>query len=328
MARTVRFHEIGGPEVLRLDDLEIPDPGPGEVRIRTRALGINRAESMFRRNEYLQTPQLPSGLGYEAAGEVDAVGDGVDLPVGAAVSVVPAFAMTDYAVHGELVTAPAHAVVRHPDELAWTDAAALWMMFLTAWGGLVSTAGLGKDDVVLVPAASSSVGLAAIAVAHRVGARAIALSRSPGKKQDLLDAGADAVIVTGEQDIGDEVRRLTDGRGAQVAFDPVGGPTFAELTGALAREGVAVVYGALSPETTPLPVMDVLGKHLTVRGFELFEVTSDPDRRAEGVAFVLDGLRDGELRPVIARTFPLDDIVGAHEYLESNQQFGKIVVTV
>ena len=125
-----------------------------------------------------------------------------------------------------------------------------------------------------------------------------------------------------------EVRRITGGKGARVVFDPVGGPTVAKLTAAMARRGILFQYGMLSTEPTPLPLADVLGKSLTVRGYVLFEITNDPRRLERAKQFIIDGLAAGKLKPVIAKTFPLDQIVAAHRYLESNQQIGKIVVTV
>lgn len=327
MPRIVRFHETGGPEVLRLDEVDVPHPGPDEVVIEARALGLNRAEEMFRRGQYVQDPVLPAKIGYEAAGTVQVVGGNVThVRTGDAVSVIPAFGMNDYGMHGEVVLAPAHAVVKHPQHLSWDEAAAAWMMFITAYGGLIDLAGVGQGDTVLIPAASSSVGLAAIQICSMVGATPVALSRTSSKRQALLGHGAAAVIATQDQDVPAEVRRLTGGAGARVAFDPVGGPGFAELTAALAKEGTVLVYGALASGTTPLPVMDVLGKHLTIRGYELFELTTDPARRARAAEFVHRGLDSGALKPLVSTTFALDDIVAAHEYMASNQQFGKIIV--
>jgi NADPH:quinone reductase-like Zn-dependent oxidoreductase len=118
------------------------------------------------------------------------------------------------------------------------------------------------------------------------------------------------------------------GKGARVVFDPVGGPTLAKLAQATARLGMIFLYGALDPEPTPLPLFDVLGKWLTVRGFVLMEITSDPERLDRARRYINDGLAGGSLRPIIAKTFPLSNIVLAHRYLESNQQIGKVVVTV
>ena len=329
MPRIVRFHETGAPEVMRIEELPSRDPGENEVRIRVRALGLNRAEAMFRNGMYLEEPRLPSGLGYEAAGLVDAVGPGVrGFQPGQAVSTVPAFSMNDYSMYGELVIAPVHAVVAHPPALGFDEAAAIWMQYLTAWGALVGIAALGRGDVVLVPAATSSVGLAAIQLCKAAGARPIALTRTRAKAAALAAAVPDTEMVfTEEQDLAAEVMRLTGGQGARIAFDPVGGPTVARLAAAMAPGGILIEYGALSPEPTPFPLFAALGKGLTMRGYTLFEVASDPARLEAGKRAVLDHLAGG-LRPEIPRRFPLEQIVEAHRFLESNAQVGKIVVEV
>ncbi|TIV63055.1 MAG: NADPH:quinone reductase, partial [Mesorhizobium sp.] len=125
MARVVRFHARGGPEVLRIEDVEVPPPGPGEVRIRVKALGLNRAEVSLRKGSYIETPALPSGLGLEAAGIVEAVGDGVDdFAPGDAVSIIPPHSIGRWPAYGELVTFPAELVVKHPPSLGFEAAAA------------------------------------------------------------------------------------------------------------------------------------------------------------------------------------------------------------
>ena len=330
MARVVRFYRTGGPEVLQIDSVDTPQPGAGEVRIQVKALGLNRAESMFRLGAYLEEPSFPSQLGYEAAGIVDAVGPTVQgVKVGDAVSTIPSFSQGKYGVYGDVAVVPATAVVKHPASLSWEQAAAVWMQYMTAYGALIEIAKLTAGDVLLVPAASSSVGIAAIQIANLVGATPIALTRSEEKRPALTRLGAAHVVATGTQDLVAEVKRLTAGQGARVVFDPVGGPTVAKLAAAMAGHGILFQYGALSPEPTPLPLMEVLSKSLTIRGYVLFEITSDPARLERGKQFVIDGLTAGKLKPVIAKTFPsLTQIVDAHRYLESNQQIGKVVVTV
>ncbi|MCX5097310.1 zinc-dependent alcohol dehydrogenase family protein [Streptomyces sp. NBC_00365] len=326
MSKIVRFHATGGPEVLTLDDIEVREPGQGEIRVRTRALGVNRADAMLRNNHLVE---LPSGIGWEASGEVDAIGPDVEgFTVGDAVSMIPCFTPIAYPIHGELAIAPATAVVRHPGTLSWEQAAALWGQYLTAYGALIETADLRAGDTVLIPAASSSVGLAAIQIARSVGARPVALTRSSAKRRRLLDEGAETVVVTGEEDVVTRVNELTDGHGARVVFDPVGGPALAGLIGATAPGGTVIVYGALSSEATTVPVMGLIGKSLTIRGYKVFELTTDVERRKAAVDWVLDGLARKTLRPLIDTVFPLEDIVGAHRHLESGSQVGKIVVTV
>lgn len=327
MARIVRFHETGGPEVLRVDDVEVPAPKAGEVRIAVKALGLNRAEAMFRAGQYLETPELPARLGYEAAGTVEAVGEGVQgLVPGDAVSTIPAFSMNRYGVYGEVALAPASAVVKHPSSLSWEEAAAVWMQYGTAYGALIHVAKLRPGDTVLIPAASSSVGLAAIQIANLVGATPVALTRGSRKRQPLLDAGAAHVVATEEEDLVAKVKAITDGKGARVVFDPVAGPTLAKLAAAAAQGGLIIEYGALSPEPTPFPLFEALSKSLTVRGYVLSEITSDPMQLEAAKGFITGGLASGRLKPVIAKTFQLDQIVEAHRFLESNEQFGKIVV--
>ena len=329
MARVVRFHTLGGPEVLQIEQVDVPPPGKGEVQIAVKALGLNRAEAMFRRGRYLEDPKLPARLGYEAAGTVTAVGPGVQgFRVGDAVSTIPSFSLNQYGLYSDLANAPAHAVTHHPKNLSWEEAASIWMQYLTAYGAIVDIAKLTKGDTILIPAASSSVGLAAIQIANRVGAVPVALTRGSSKRQALLDAGAAHVIATEEQDLVKEVEQITGGKGARVVFDPVGGPTFAKLVQATSRLGIIFLYGALSPEPTPLPLFDVLSKWVTIRGYVLTEITGDPARLEKAMAFVHAGLADGSLKPIIAKTFPLEEIVEAHRYLESNQQIGKVVVTV
>jgi len=329
MARVVRFHEFGGPEVLRIENVEIPQPGPGEVQIRVKALGLNRAEALLRTGTYIETPVLPSGLGLEAAGIVEAIGEGVEnFAPGDTVSIIPPKSMVRWPAYGELVIFPAGSVVKHPQGLSWEKAAALWMPYLTAYGALIDIAKLHRGDFVVITAASSSVGLAAIQIANRVGATAIAVTRTSGKKEELLAFGAAHVIAAAEEDLETRLKDITGPDGVRVVLDPIGGPIFGPLTAAMAPGGILVEYGGLSPEPTPFPLFTVLSKSLTLRGYLVHEIIGDPARLEAAKAFILDGLASGALQPVIARTFPFDQIVDAHRFLESNEQFGKIVVTI
>ncbi len=329
MARIVRFHQFGGPEVLKIETVEVPPPGEGEVQIEVKAIGLNRAESMFRSGRYLEQAQLPSRLGYEAAGIVKAVGRGVTaFKPGDSVSVVPPTSQGIYGVYGEVATVPAKFVVKHPSSLSFIDASAIWMQYLTAYGALIDIAHLTKGDFVVISAASSSVGLAAIQLANKVGATPIAATRTSEKKKALLQAGASHVIATQEEDVAKRVMEITQGKGARVVFDPVGGSGVNALAAGMAPGGILFIYGALSPEPTPFPLFAALEKGLSMRGYVLFEILSDPARFEKAKKYILEGINEGKLKPIIAKTFPLDQIVDAHRYLESNKQFGKIVVTV
>ncbi|KJC56773.1 NADPH:quinone reductase [Bradyrhizobium sp. LTSPM299] len=329
MSRTIKFALAGGPGVLEFIDMEVPAPGPHEIRIRVKAIGINRADSMWRNDKYTERVRFPAGLGYDAAGIVDAVGKDVsDFAIGDAVSTVPAFSLNKYFTYGEVILAPDHAVVKHPDSLSFVEAASVWMMFLTAYGALVFDAQVQARDFVIIPAASSSVGLAAIQIANYAGATPIALTRTSDKTKRLREAGAAHVVATQEQDMVAEVMRITNGHGARLAFDPVGGADFPKLIAALTNQGIAYIYGALSEDDTPIPVLEMIRKMTTIKGYSIRLVTGDDARRKVAVEYVTKGLASGALRPIIDRIFKFDDMVNVHRYLENSGQFGKIVVTL
>ncbi len=328
MTRIVRFHETGGPEVLRIETVEEVAPAAGEVRIAVRAVGLNRAEVAFRSGRYLEKPSLPSRIGYEAAGVVDAVGDGVaGISVGDAVAVVPLLSMSRHGMIGDSAVVPARIVRAIPHGVSFERAAAAFMQYLTAYGALVDYGRIGAGDVVVITAASSSVGLAAIELVRSVGGVAIATTRTGKKRDALMAAGASHVIATDDHEVGPAVARLTDGAGARIVFDAVAGGGLASLAVAAAVGGTIIVYGALSQQFTPLPVLAALGKGLTFRGWTIadLERAGALDRAC---GFIADGLATGRLAPVIARVFPFEEIVDAYRYLESNAQVGKVVVTI
>src|ERR1700731_4365483 len=319
MSRTIKFSKPGDPEVLEFLETHVPTPAPTEVRIRVKAIGLNRAESMWRRDEYIEPVRFPAGLGYEAAGVVDAVGSDVtDFAVGDAVNVLPTFSMNEYTTYGEVITVPADAVVNQPHSLSFEQAASVWMMYLTAYGALIQDAKVGKGDFVIIPAASSSVGLAAIQLTNYAGATSIALTRTSAKKQQLLDAGAAHVIATEEVDLVGEVMRITHGQGARVAFDPVGGPTFPKLISALSYGGIIYIYGLLSTGVTALPVLEMIAKVITVKAHNIWLTSGNETRRKAAVEFVVKGLQAGALKPVIDRVFAFHEMADVHRYLEPN----------
>jgi NADPH:quinone reductase-like Zn-dependent oxidoreductase len=333
MPKIVRFHTPGKPEVLQIEELPLTELGKNEVRLQVKAIGLNRAEIMFREGAYLEAPNLPARIGYEASGIVDAVGAGVEgIRVGDRVSTIPAFSMNQYGVYGESAIVPAAAVASYPERLSWQEGTAIWMQYLTAYGALIEYGQMQSGNYVLITAASSSVGHAAIQLAKAVGAIAIATTRTSAKKQKLLDDGADYVIATQEEDLPARVMEITSGHGADLIFDPVAGSFVTTLAEAAAPGATIFIYGVLSREmdTTPFPLMSALQKGLKVQGYTLFEITTNPEKLERGKSYVYDGLQSGVLKPAIdPHTFSsLEQIVEAHRYMESNQQNGKIVVTI
>jgi len=331
MVRAIRFHETGEPDVLQYEELPLAEPSAKEVAVRIDAIGLNRAEAGFRRGKYVEQPQLPARIGYEAAGEIMAVGSAVEgLAVGDAVSILPAFSMNSYGVYAEQAIVPAGAILKRPEGMSALDGASLWMPYLTAWGALYDITNIGEGDAVIITAASSSVGLAAISLCNRVGATAIAVTRGPGKRDALLSHGADAVVVSDEEDIAEAVNSITEGKGARLAFDPVAGDGVLKLAEALQFHGQIIIYGNLSGNAhkTPFPYGQGMAKALSVRAYLVFELFRDKPRRDRAIAGILAGYADGSIRPVTDKVFDFEEMVAAHRYLEGSTQFGKVMVKV
>jgi NADPH:quinone reductase len=328
MPKIVRFHQVGDASVLKLEELPKPQPKEGEVLLKVEAIGLNRAEVMFRSGHYLDQPNFPSLLGYEASGIVEEVGTGVTgLKPGDRVGSIPSFSMTKYGTYGEYTVLPAYALAPYPANLSPVEGASIWMQYITAYG-VVEVGGLKKGQHLLITAATSSVGLAAIQTAKAVGAISIATTRNKAKASALSDVGADFVINTKSEDLIQRVHEITNGKGFALAFDPVAGPGLETLAKAAGKGAMIIEYGALASEPTPYPLFAAIEKGLNVRGYTLFEINTDPERQGRAKKFIIDKLADSTFKPIIAKTFELDQIVEAHRYMESNEQIGKIVVTV
>ena len=219
-AKIVRFHSIGGPEVLKIEEEAIPEPGKGEALLKVKAIGLNRAEVMFREGKYLELPTLPSKLGYEAAGVVESVGPDVDKRLDRQkASTTPGFLMTNYGVYGSSGAGAGEARWRHIRKAdAGRGNALIWMQYLTAYGALITNARIGKGDFVIITAASSSVGIAAIEMVKAEGAISIATTRTSKKKDVLVEVGATQVIATDEEDFLARIKEITGGKGARCNF--------------------------------------------------------------------------------------------------------------
>lgn len=331
MSKVVKFYEFGSPDVLRLEEEPLRQPQAGEIRIKVQALGLNRAEVMYRTNTYPEQAQFPSRIGYEAAGVVDAIGDGVTgFQAGDHVSTIPGFSLNQYGVAGDTAIVPATHVAKYPDQFSPEEGTSIWMQYLTAYGALVEFGKLKQGDVVAITAASSSVGLAAIQLVNDAGGTSIAITRKADKHQRLLEAGAHHVIVTDQEDTVERVRAITDGKGATIVFDPVSGSYLEKLADIVAPEGLILEYGWLAEEIPTFPVIPAIVKGFRVQGFHLgYHVIAHPERLQVGIRYVHQRLQSGAFRPLIAeKRFTLDQIVDAYRYMESNEQFGKIVVTV
>ncbi|MXO72245.1 zinc-dependent alcohol dehydrogenase family protein [Alteraurantiacibacter buctensis] len=327
MTRVIRFHQTGGPEQLQIEELDIGAPGPGHVRIRVEAVGLNRAEAMYRAGNYPTKPQLPSLIGYEGVGTITAVGpDAGDYAVGQHVCVLPMIHQGQYGIWAEEAIVPTRILLPAPDGMDVAQAAAIWMQYMTAYA-VYEVAEVGPNDAVIIPAASSSVGIACIQLCNWAGAVPIAVSRTSAKADALKALGAAHVIASEEEDLVARVMDITGGKGARCAFDPVGGPYVDTLAQALAPRGILFVYGGLSGQPTPYPHWPMAFKGASMRGWVASEIWNHPERFKTARETVLAGLASGRLKPVIAREFHgLGSLPEANAFLESNQQIGKVVV--
>ncbi len=330
MTRVARFHELGSADVLKLEDIPLAEPGADEVRLRVEAMSLNRADALFRAGRYIYQPQLPnSRIGTDAAGVIEAVGANVrDFAIGDPVLTFPGFNVSTHGTHGETALVPARCALKYPAQLSPAEAASIAVPYLTAWDALNDHGALAAGDYVLITAASSSVGIAAIQMARAVGAVPIAATRGAAKRQALLDAGAEEVIVTDDENLVERVKAITGGQGARLIFDPVVGPQIEQLAQAVAQNGVIFVYGGLSGQPTPLPLGPLMMKEASVRGVVVYHVYNNPDRMRRGTQCVFDGLQSGKLKVLIDRVFKFEQYADAQRYLESNEQVGRVVIEV
>lgn len=326
MSRTVFFDQTGTPEVLQLADEPLTEPGPGNVRVQIEAAGLNRLDTMMRSGAFPRPFQLPHArIGCEGTGIVDAIGDGVDnISVGDPVIITAVPDMDTRGTYAEHTVVPAERVIPRPAGLDPIAAAALWVAYSTAYGALVEKAGMRPGDHVLITAASSSVGLAAIQIANQVGAIPLAVTRHTDKKEALVAAGAAHVIVSDTESVPEAARGLTAGVGVDIIIDSVMGPGLAELATAARPGGTLLTVGWLDPRPAPMPQQ----APLTIHRYMSFEHVLDPVVVRRIAAFLAAGLRTGALRPTVAKVFPLDEVVAAHEELEHGGSIGKIVLVV
>jgi NADPH:quinone reductase len=331
MAKVVRFYETGGPEVLKIIEEELGSPQENEVLVDIKAAGLNRAEYLYMQGLYLVEPKLPSRIGVEGAGIIEAIGPGVtNFKVGQEVSITPNMSPAEYGVIGEKAIIPVQALAPKSPDISFEEASAIWMAFPTAYGGLVEVGGLksGAAQYVVISAASSSVGIPAIQIAKAHGATVIATSRDFSKKESLINAGADHVIATSQENFASRVMEITNGHGFDIAFDPIGGPFLEVLSEGAAIEATIVVYGALAMSDTLFPLFPAIGKGLRVCGFHLvYNLFDHADRTERAMAHLGENLANGTYKPVIDKVFSLSEVSEAYEHMAAGKQIGKIIVS-
>jgi NADPH:quinone reductase-like Zn-dependent oxidoreductase len=339
--KAVVLDRFGGPEVLELRDLPEPKIRADEALIAVRACGINHLDLWVRAGLPGLDPEMPHVLGNDVVGVVEAVGDVVrHLKPGDKVLVNPTLSCgtcpkclagednlcRDYDVLGrrrnggyaEKVAVPAVNCLPYPERLKWEEAAAVPLVFLTAWHMLVGRARLAPGEDCLVIGAGSGVGSAAIQIARMLGARVIATASSAEKLERAKALGAHDGVDHSAPDFAKQVRALTGKKGVEVAFEHVGGYVFEQAVASLARDGRLVTCGATIGSRVNLEINALFGRHLSLMG-------SWMGRRGE-MATVLELVRDGRLHPVLDAVMPLAEARLAHERLEARGHFGKVVL--
>jgi NADPH:quinone reductase-like Zn-dependent oxidoreductase len=340
--KAVRFHEHGGPDVLRLEDAPEPELGPGEVLVRVRACALNHLDIWERRGlPNVQFP-MPHISGSDVAGEVVAA-DARDVAAGRRVMLQPGvscgrcaaclsgrdnecdkYEVLGYRTHpggyAEFVKVPVQNLIPIPEGIGFVEAAAFPLTFLTAWHMLITRAQLRRGEDVLVIAAGSGVGQAAIQIARMHGARVFATAGTPQKLERARALGAAEVIDHYEQDISAEVMRLTNRRGVDVVIEHVGEATWSRSVRSLARGGRLVTCGATTGGSGAINIQALFAKQLTIHGS--YMGSKGELMRAAPFFFT------GQLKPIVDRTFPLAEAAAAQEWMETSHQFGKIVLEV
>jgi len=315
--RAIRFEKTGGPEVLQLAEVETPEPGPGQVRVRHEAVGINFIDTYHRTGLY--PAKLPCTPGGEAAGIVEAVGEGVSrFGVGDRVAYSGGFG-----AYAEANVVRADRTVKVPDGVDSRTAAAALLKGMTVEALLNRTYRVSGGETILVHAAAGGVGQIMTQWAKALGATAIATVGSDAKAARARELGADHVILYREQDVAEEVRRVTGGRGVPVAYDSVGKDTFEGTLKSLARRGLFVSFGNASGAPDPVPPgrLAQAGSLYLTRP-TLFDYITTTEELDASAAAVFEMIRSGKIRIEIGQTYPLAEARRAHEALESRATIG------
>ncbi len=320
--KAIRFHEKGAPEVLRYEEAERPSPGPGEVLVRVHAIGVNFADTLFRRGQYLTEPQFPQIPGAEAAGVVEEVGEGVspDL-IGKRVAFLGQNCYAEYTRVG------ARQLIPLPDSVSFEAGAAFPLQALTAYHMLFTMDNVQEGKSVLVHAAAGGVGLLAIQMARHVGARVYGTTSTEEKAALVRDMGADSVFLYNKLDFVEEVKRVTGGRGVDLVLDSVGKSTFEGSLRSLAPFGHLISYGAASGRPDPLDVRGLYENSIKVSAFWLMTAMRVPEVARQGVERVVEWVATGKLRLTIGLRLPLEQAAEAHRKLEGRETYGKIILT-
>lgn len=332
VAKVIHVGKPGGTEYLSIEEVNVPEPGPGEVRFWVSAFALNRADILYIDGEHYTELKLPSRVGYEAAGIVDAVGAGVEnYAIGDRVSSVPFFTTQSdrYGVQGEFAIVPAAFLAPWPDGFSAVEACSVWMQYLTAYYALLTVGKIEQGMSVLITAATSSAGVGAIQTAKAAGATVVATTRQADKVPFLANVGADHVIVTqSDSDFSESIRDATSGKGVDVVFDPISGTFPAAYMRGLNWGARVIIYGMLMGLDINIPTLSAVRSNASIHPLSMFNHVQFEDQRTRAIEFVMMQIRAGRYIPRIDRVFSLLESIDAYRYMLGNSQCGKIVVSL
>ncbi len=337
--RQVWIPRSGPPEVLELRETRDPLPAPREVRVRVEACGVNYSDVLGRMGQYSDLPRLPVVPGYEVAGQIDSIGNEVEPDwLGREV-----FALTRFGGYSDVVCLPEHQVFTRPAGMSAREGAALAVHYLTAYQLVEVMGGLKRDQTVLIHNAGGGVGVAAVQLATRIGARVIGTA-SERKHEYLKSIGVDACIDYTREKFAPRVHELTEARGADLVLDPLGGWSYGKSYRALAAGGRLGMYGMSSAaprkQRSTLRILwallgassfrfrpvTLINANKGVFGVNLAHLWNDFDRVSAWLDELVGYYAQGEIRPLIDRVFPLDQAARAHHYLHDRQNIGKVLL--
>jgi NADPH:quinone reductase-like Zn-dependent oxidoreductase len=321
--KAIQIQSHGDLEVLRVKTLLDPDPGDDELLVRIKASAVNPLDGIIRMGDFPTAKKPPLILGEEAAGVVERNGGGFKAGEGVIVYGGGLGVFRD-GTWAELVAAPASSLRRLPDGVSFEEGAALTNVGVTAYGAL-RTAGLKAGETLVVLGATGGVGSAGVQIGKAIGARVIAVASTAGKAARLQGMGADHVVALSEGPLAEQAHKLTDGKGADVVLDTVGGDLTGQARSSLASFGRLVHLGYSAGTTLTIDSLDLISKPSTIIGFNIFLVPEE--RSAKDADEVIALAAQKKYRAVVDKTFPMSDVAEATRYLDGRKAFGKVVLT-
>lgn len=328
MAREWVIHEYSGYEGLTLQEYDEDQPGEGEIRLRVEAFALNWGDMNLMHNQYsFSFESFPARVGIEAAGIVDAVGPGVSgIEQGERYCTLPYF-YYNRGASGDSMIIDSRYVTKAPQGLSAIQSASIWMQYLTAYYPIIELARAAPGVAILVPAGTSTAGSAALEFGRMHGATMIATTRFDYNTDYLKDKGATHVIVPDDVDLADELMKMTDGKGVDAVFDPIGAGMINRYSPALARDSQIFFYGMLDAQFPDMPIVDLFRSNCVFRAYSMYNYVENEAMQKKGTDFVHQAIADGKIAAQVDRVYPMEEYREAWDYLSAPRKtHGKVMI--